>query len=85
MKEKVKKWIEREYKQVKNWGADKYSIQCATHRSFGVLMFAINELFDDYNEELSKWWEDEMLPKFRELENNPTRERDLCHIDWKER
>lgn len=79
MKNKVKEWIEKEYKQAKNWGVNKYSVQCATHRSFGVLMFAINELFDSYNEELGKWWEDEMLPKFRELENNTTTK------DWKER
>ena len=24
--------------------------------------------FDDYNEELAKWWDDEILPKFKELE-----------------
>ena len=37
MENKVKEWIEREYKQAKDWGVNKYSVQCATHRSFGVL------------------------------------------------
>ena len=80
MKEKVKEWIENEYKRAKNWGVNKYSIQCATHRSYGVLMFAADELLGGVEEEeLGKWWDEEMLPKFRELEDNATTK------DWKEK
>lgn len=69
MENKVKTWIEYEYKCVKTSMSTNhpYSVVNAIHRCYGVLMFSINNLFDDYNEELAKWWDDEMLPKFREL------------------
>ena len=66
MENKVKEWIKKEYDFVKD--CNKYSVEKATDRCYGVLMFAINSLFDEYNEELGQWWDDEMLPKFRELE-----------------
>ena len=34
------------------------------------MMFAVNNLFDDYNEELGEWWKNEMLPKFEELKKS---------------
>ena len=67
MKNKVKAWIESEYEYAKTRGNDSYA-RHAIDRCYGIIMFAINELFDDYNDELGKWWDDEMLPKFRELE-----------------
>lgn len=67
MENKVKAWIESEYKYAKTWGDDN-SARHAIDRCYGIIMFAINELFNDYNDELGKWWDDEMLPKFRELE-----------------
>lgn len=36
-------------------------------RCYGAVMFAINNCFDNYNETVAKWWEDEMLPKFKAL------------------
>lgn len=67
MEQKVKEWIEREYKDVIKFG-DNCSARHAIDRCYGVIMFAINNLFEDFNDELSHWWDDEMLPKFRELE-----------------
>ena len=66
MENKVKAWIEYEYKCAKEYEGQ--SVANAIHRCYGVLMFAINNLFEDYNEELGKWWDDEMLPKFIKLE-----------------
>jgi len=77
MEKTVKAYIENEYKNVKKLIdsnsplAKKYgkgTVNLSKTRCYGVIMFALNELFDDYNEELAKWWDDEMLPKFRELE-----------------
>ena len=66
MEKKVKNWIEAEYGAcVMN---DSQNVTKAIDRCYGILMFAANTLFKDYNEELGKWWDDEMLPKFRELE-----------------
>lgn len=67
MEDKVKAWIKNEYKNQLRWG-DNCSASRAVDRCYGVIMFAINNLFTEFNEELSKWWEDEMLPKFRDLE-----------------
>lgn len=67
MEDKVKAWIESEYQFQLRWG-DSCSASHATDRCYGIIMFSINNLFTEFNEELSKWWEDEMLPKFRDLE-----------------
>ena len=67
MEDKVKAWIENEYQfQLKR--GDNCSTSHAIDRCYGVIMFAINNLFKDYNDELGNWWDDEMLPKFRNLE-----------------
>lgn len=78
--EKVTTWIEREYKNTERFIssdsplAHKYGKETAHNalsRSFGIMMFAINELLDYDSEEsltIQKWWDDEMLPRFRELE-----------------
>lgn len=77
MENKVKTYIETEYKNVARlinsnsplavkYGKD--TVRISIHRCYGVIMFAINNLFEDYNKELAEWWDDEMLPKFRELE-----------------
>ena len=67
MEDKVKEWIEYEYNSTKKWGDD-CSVRHAIDRCYGVIMFAINSCFDKYNEELAKWWDNEMLPKFKKLE-----------------
>jgi hypothetical protein len=43
------------------------AIENAIHRCYGIIMFAINNCFEDYNDELAKWWDDEMLHKFKAL------------------
>ena len=65
MERKLKNFCRQEYSNCKNWGGD---VEKATDRCFGAVMFCINNCFDDFNEELGKWWDEEMLPKFRELE-----------------
>lgn len=66
METKVKKWIEMEYKYELKRG-DNCSASHTVDRCYGVLLFAINNLFDDYNEKLGEWWNNEMLPKFQDL------------------
>lgn len=77
--EKVTTWIEKEYKDAERFISDsllgytysKEAVHNALTRSFGIVMFAINELLDYDSEEakiISEWWDNEMLPKFRELE-----------------
>ena len=66
--EKVTIWIESEYKSCTTYHSDPHE---ALTRSYGVMMFAINMLLKYDSKEakiIEKWWDDEMLPKFRELE-----------------
>ena len=65
MERKLKNFCRQEYSNCKNWGGN---VEKAIDRCYGAMMFAINNCFDDFNEDLGKWWDDEMLPKFRELE-----------------
>lgn len=65
MEEKLKAYCEKEYKQCWQWGGD---IEKATDRCYGAVMFCINNCFPSFNEELGNWWDNEMLPKFRELQ-----------------
>ena len=74
MEDKVKDYIKAEYADTKMllsrpiFVVSKSAlIHESITRCYGVLMFAINNLFEDYNDELGKWGDDEMLPKFREL------------------
>lgn len=67
-----KSYCLHEYRFLKNYySADYNAIEKAIDRSFGVIMFTINNLFD-YNSsesiELREWWENAMLPKFRRLQ-----------------
>ena len=64
MENKLKRYCMAEYYIVYYHGG---SIEKAIDRCYGAMMFCINNCFDDYNENLAKWWDDEMLPKFREL------------------
>lgn len=77
---KVKKWIENEYRYTERYISSnssliyknsKETVYNALTRSFGIIMFTINELLDYDSEEslmIQRWWDDVMLPKFRELE-----------------
>ena len=62
MEEKVKNWILTEYRNLLHGHGSK---EKAIDRCYGVLLFAINELFDGYNANLANWWGNEMFPKFR--------------------
>ena len=65
MIEKLKAYCEFEYNNVLKCGFD---AEKATTRCYGAMMFVFN--FSDVkdNEKIGKWWDDEMLPKFRKLE-----------------
>lgn len=63
MEEKVKAYCEKEYEMALKWG---YNPHEALTRAYGAIMFVIN--YDKYNEDLVKWWEDVMLPKFHSKE-----------------
>ena len=65
MENKVKAWIEKEYRWTKKHG-DNCTARHSIDRCFGVVMFALNEL--NCPNTLGNWWDNEMLPKFRELE-----------------
>ena len=60
---KLKEYCEYELRNVEHFGYDPHT---ATTRCYGAVMFVIN--IDDFDEELGKWWDNEMLPRFRELE-----------------
>lgn len=66
MENKVKSYIEKEYEYTKKHG-DNLSARHAIDRCYGIIMFALNELLDNYDYDLANWWDDEMLPKFRKL------------------
>ena len=66
--EKFTIWIESEYKSCITYHSNPHE---ALTRSYGVVMFAINMLLKYDSEEakiIENWWDNEMLPKFRELE-----------------
>lgn len=65
MEEKVKNWILTEYRNLLHGYGSKEKV---IDRCYGVLMFAMNECFNSFNTNLCYWWEDEMLPKFRAVD-----------------
>lgn len=74
MEDKVKAWIEMDYNNTKNYISSHPNdsecverIEQSVDRCYGVIMFAINNLFNEYNYNLGNWWEDEILPKFRKM------------------
>lgn len=65
MTEKLKAFCEHELWQVENRGYDAHG---AVTRCYGAMMFVANDLLDgEEGEKLGKWWDDEMLPRFRKL------------------
>ena len=64
MEFKVIDYCLNEYNTYLHHGGD---LEKAIDRCYGAVMFAINNCFETYNESLAKWWENEMLPKFRKL------------------
>lgn len=66
--EKTKKWINYELENVTKRG---WPAREAKHRCYGIIMFVTNELLgydSPEGQELAKWWDDDMVVKFRELE-----------------
>ena len=66
LENKIKKYCLEELNHAKRAKNKESALNCR-HRAFAVIFFTCNELFDIYNEELSKWWEEEILPQFNEL------------------
>ena len=65
MAEKLKAFCEHELWLAENRG---YDVHGAVTRCYGAMMFVANELLDgEEGEKLGKWWDDEMLPRFRKL------------------
>lgn len=62
---KLKSYCMNEYYNLYHHGG---SVEKAIDRCYGAVMFAINNCFDDFNDDLGRWWDNEMLPRFRELE-----------------
>lgn len=60
---KLKEYCNYEIDCVKRHGYDPHN---AVTRCYGAVMFVLN--LDDFDDELGKWWDDEMHSKFRELE-----------------
>ena len=65
MERALKNFCKEQYSSCKNYGGD---IEKAIDRCYGALLFCINNCFPSYHSELGNWWDDEMLPKFRELQ-----------------
>ncbi len=66
MENKIKNFCENAYNDCVKYDA---SVNAAIDRCYGAVMFCINNCFDDYNNEIANWWDNEMLPKFRELKS----------------
>lgn len=66
MEEKLKAFCEMEYNEVAKWGG---SVEKAIDRCYGATMFCTNNCFPSHNYDLGNWWDTEMLPKFRKLQN----------------
>lgn len=67
MKEKVMEWCKRELNNIKRG----YKAHDATTRCYGIVMFVTNELIgfeSPEGQELVRWWDNEMLPAFRNAE-----------------
>ena len=66
MKDEIKKFCEYEYVNASKRGFNPHE---ATTRCYGAIMFVLNFVGDTYDKDLANWWDDKMLPKFRELES----------------
>lgn len=60
---KLKEYCNYELKCVEKYGTN---ANAAVTRCYGAVMFTIN--MGDFDEELGRWWDDEMLPLFRKIE-----------------
>lgn len=71
MREKVKEWIKEDFKSTrKNTHSNTIAMMKSLDRCYGVIQFACNVLCKEYDEELARWWDDEMRPKFYKYEED---------------
>jgi len=61
MIDKVKSYVQFELDLI----SQGFNAKLALERAYGAVMFV---LYCGYDSGLGEWWDDEMLPKFRELE-----------------
>ena len=64
MESKLKEYCMLEYYNIYYHGGD---LEKAIDRCYGAVMFCINNCFEEYNEGLAKWWDNEMLPRLQKL------------------
>ena len=58
---KVRDFVLNELRFAMDYPKDALS---ARQRAYGVIFFASNELFSEYNEKLADWWDKNILPMF---------------------
>ena len=63
LKKEIKQYCEYEYSRL----LYNSNIEKAIDRCYGAVMFVLN-FTERYDDSIAKWWDDEMLPKFRELQ-----------------
>lgn len=63
LEEELKQYCEYEYSCLRYDS----NIEKAIDRCYGAIMFVLN-FTEKYDDSIAKWWDDEMLPKFRKLE-----------------
>lgn len=61
---KVKIYVLTELTNAQNYPKDAFG---ARQRAYGVVFFASNNLFSEYNKELANWWDDDILPMFNSI------------------
>lgn len=64
---KVKEFCESEYEEAKKYCASKESIINKRAMAYGVVHFATNYLFPQFNSRLGDWWNYEMRKKYQKL------------------
>ena len=62
MEKGLKRFCESKIEFATKHGGD---IEKAIDRCYGAVMFFINYCTDEWDEEIAKWWDEEMLPKMR--------------------
>ncbi len=66
IEKKVKRFVLGEYKSAVKYAETTSDVYKNRAIAYGALQFSINNLFPCYNDDLGKWW-DEQLDKFNQL------------------
>lgn len=64
LREKIKEWCEEEYARCVKY---KMNPDLAMTRTYGAVMCALDKILPEWDEELARWWDEEMHPRFEEL------------------